>query len=241
MKKFFAVLAVLAVILCVAAPSADAQIANVKSEFRQGNLYFLDYAGGTIFYIDGTNGLLNIDQAKFASQATQTISIPVTQIRSNAGAALTAAETAGTFDITIGTNTILVNGEVTDNETEASVAYAQVALPANYVAGTDVSLVLPSALIKTGSPTNNGSTLDLEVYLQSNAGAVGSDLCATAAVTYAALDTWYDKTFTITGTTLVPGGILNLKITSNVIDSEAGAGTIILNLAAPKMSMSTKG
>jgi hypothetical protein len=181
-----------------------------------------------------------ISRSKLAEDALAPFPVPLEAIKSNAGAALTAAETAGTFDITVGTNTLVANGEVTDNETEVSVAYFQFMLPAEYVAGGDVTIRMPAALIKTGSPTNNGSTLDIEVFEQTNATA-GSDICATAAVTFAALDTWYNKDFTITATDLVAGDVITVKVTSSVVDSEAGGGTIILNLAPPTVLVDIKG
>ena len=220
------------------------------------SIHFTGYPGlgiyssssGVMFIGDQTNGIsctngsgCSVPRSQLAEDALQTYGIPITRIVSNAGAALTAAETAGTFDVTIGTNTYVANGEVTDNETEVSVAYFQFILPPEYVAGGDVTIRMPAALIKTGAPTNNGSTLDLEVYEQSDAGAVGADICATAAVTFAALDTWYNKDFTVTPTGLVAGDVLNVKITSSVIDSEAGGGTIILNLAPPKVLLDVKG
>lgn len=191
--------------------------------------------------VDGDPATNSTPRANLVEDALQVYGIPITRIVAANGAALTAAETAGTFDTTIGTNTMLANGEVTDNETEASVAYFQFVLPPEYVAGGDVTIRLPVSLQVTGTPTNNGSTIDLEVYEQSDAGAVGSDLCATAAQTFAALSTWYNKDFTITATGLVAGDVLNVKITSSVIDSEAGAGTIILNLAPPKVLLDIKG
>jgi hypothetical protein len=204
-------------------------------------------AVATAEILDGTIVNADIDTAaaiarsKLAEDALQVYGIPIVRIVGVAGAALTAAETAGTFDTTIGTNTMLANGEVTDNETEVSVAYFQFVLPPEYVAAGDITIRMPSALIATGSPTNNGSTLDIAVYEQSDAGAVGSDLSGGGAATYAALDTWYNKDFVITATDLVAGDVLNIKITSSVIDSEAGAGTIVLNLAPPKVLIDIKG
>lgn len=201
-------------------------------------------SGGTLDVQSGATVTLPsgaIERDDLATETSAVYGIPINRIVSNAGAALTAAETAGTFDVTIGTNTYLANGEVTDNETEVSVAYTQFVLPPEYVAASSVTIRLPCALIKTGSPTNNGSTIDLEVYEQSDAGAVGSDLVTTAAQTFAALDTWYTKDFVVTGTGLVAGDVINIKITSSVIDSEAGAGTIIFNLAPPKVLLSIKG
>lgn len=183
----------------------------------------------------------DIARSQLVTETSKVYGLPAGSIVSSAGAALTAAETAGTFDITVGTNTIVVNGEVTDNETEVSVAYFQFVLPPEYVSAGSVVIRLPCALIKAASPTDGGSTIDLEVYEQSDAGAVGADLCATAAQTFAAMDTWYTKDFTVTATGLVAGDVLNVKITSTVIDGEAGGGTIIFNLAPPKILLSIKG
>lgn len=188
-----------------------------------------------------TSGALTVDRADLVEDALQPYGISIHDLRQTTGIPLVAAETAGNFDITYGTNTIVANGEVTDNETEVSVVWFQFVLPPEYVAAGDVSIRLPAALIATGSPTNNGSTIDVAVYEQAS-GAVGSDLSTTtAAATFAALDTWYNKDFVITATDLVAGDILNVKITASVIDSEAGAGTIILNLDPPRVLLDIKG
>ncbi len=88
---------------------------------------------------------------------------------------------------------------------------------------------------------DNGSTLDVAVYKQA-AGAVGSDLSTTtAAATFVAVDTWYNKDFVITPTGLVAGDVLNLEITSSIVDSEAGGGTLRLNLQPPLILLDIKG
>lgn len=180
-----------------------------------------------------------IDRSKLAEDA-----LAVYQVRdirnASFGAALTATEAAGTFNWTLGTNTIVLSGEVTDNETETSVGYFQVILPPEYVAAGDVRVRFRSALVATDTPTNNASTFDLSCYEQAD-GAVGSDLVATAAVTYAALDTFYDKDFTVTATGLVAGDILNCKMTAAIVDSEAGAGTITWTADPPKLLLDIKG
>lgn len=60
---------------------------------------------------------------------------------------------------------------------------------------------------------------------------MGSDLVTTAAQSFAALDTWYTKDFVITPTGLVAGDRLSLVLTTSIIDNEAGAGTLIANIA----------
>lgn len=181
-----------------------------------------------------------IARSKLAEDAAAIHGIPLTSVRGATGLALTATETAGGFNILVSTNVLVLQGEVTDNETEVSVCIAELVLPDNYVAGGDITLRLRAALITSGSPTDNGSTLDVEAYLQGDS-AVGSDLCATAAATFAALDTWYNKDFTITPTGLVAGDRLTFKITSSVIDSEAGAGTIICTIAGIKPLLDVQG
>lgn len=181
-----------------------------------------------------------IARSKLAEDALAAHGIPLTSVRGATGLALTATETAGGFNVSVSTNVLVLQAEVTDNETETSVCIAEYVLPDNYVAEGDITVRLRAALIKSGSPTDNGSTLDLSVYKQGDA-AVGSDLCATAAATFAALDTWYNKDFTVTATGLAAGDRLTLKITYAVIDSEAGAGTIIGTLAGVTVLADVKG
>ena len=161
-------------------------------------------------------------------------SIPVTALRLPTGVIMSATEAAGGFNLSVSSNVFTAQAEITDNETEASIALAQIVLPPTYQAGSDLTVRLPCALIKASSPTDNGSTIDLSVYKQAS-GAVGSDIVTTAAQTFAAMDVWYDKDFVVDGRTLNPGDTLNIKITSNVIDSEAGGGTIRLNLDTIKV------
>lgn len=254
MRKFALGLLALAIIASIAVAESGITLPAASNTLK--SIHFTGYPGLGIYSSSAgvmvigdatgagmtcTNGSgCTVARSVLTEDALQTYGIPAGTILSDVGEALTAAETIGTFDITVGTNLILVNGEVTDNETEVSVAYFQFVLPPEYVAAGDVTVRLPAALIKTGGAINNGSTLDLEVYEQTN-GAVGSDLCATVAVTFAALDTYYNKDFTVTATGLVAGDVLTVKITASVIDSEGGGGTLVLNLAPPKILLDVKG
>lgn len=232
---------------------------NVKSKWVDGNLAFCDKDDAVIFTVDGTNRKLTFptgSELEAASGATVDLptgqvdradlvedalvaAVPIT-ILSAAGAALLAAETNGSFNIAVGTNTLLVQGEVTDIETETSVGYALVTLPENYVAAGDIKVRLPVSLVKTGAAVNNASSIDVEAYKQAS-GAVGADICATAAATFAAVDTWYNKDFVVTATGLVAGDKLLLKITAAITDSEAGGGTLRLNIEAPQILCDVKG
>jgi len=183
----------------------------------------------------------SITRAKMIEEALAVFGIPAHGLKSDAGAALLAAETAGTFNISVAANVILVQGEICDNETEVSVGYVQFILPPEYVAAGDVKIQVKTALIKTAAAVNNGSTIDVEVYEQTGNGAVGADLCTTAAQSWAADDTWYTKTFDVTAAGLVAGDILNVKITTSVVDSEAGGGTLRANLDGIAVLLDIKG
>ena len=216
-------------------------VANVQCRWVGGNQYFYDKSGNVIYYIDGTNGKVVFTALDRSSLTEEPLAaaVPITLLKVD-GATLVAAESAGTFNIAIGTNTLLIQGEVCDNETETSVGYALVQLPENYVAAGDITVRLRSAIVKTGAAVNDGSTLDLSAYKQAD-GAVGSDICATAAATFAALDTWYNKDFSITATGLAAGDKLLLKVTSAITDSEAGGGTLRLNIENPVVLCDVKG
>jgi hypothetical protein len=241
----------------------SAGMANVRSEYIDGDLYFYDGSDNVICYFDGTNrklvfpsgSVLDIDatssiasiadgaiaRSKLTEDAlAQAMSVPISALRHTTGVPLTVAETAGGFNVSLSSHVYLAQAEITDNETEVSVCHAQVTLPPEYVAGGDITVRLPVSIVKTAAAVDNGSTIDLSVYKQA-AGAVGSDLCATAAQTFAAVDTWYNKDFTVTPTGLVAGDVLNLEITSSVIDSEAGGGTLRLNMQPPLILLDVKG
>lgn len=192
----------------------------------------------TTTQISGTAG---ITRTQLGEEALAVYGIPAHDLKSNAGAALLAAETAGTFNISVAANVVSVQGEITDNETEVSVGVFQFVLPPEYVAAGDVKVRLKTALIKTGAAVDNASTIDVEVYEQTGNGAVGADLCETAAQSWAAVDTWYTKDFVVTAAGLVAGDILNVKITTNVVDSEVGAGTLRANLDGIAVLLDVKG
>lgn len=132
------------------------------------------------------------------------------------GAALTAAETAGTFNRPVGTNQIWIQGEVSISETEASVGYTTFTLPENYVSGGTITL---RAFVDVqGAGTLGTCTVDFSAYLMTLAtGAVGSDLVTTAATAVSA--TGAAKDFVVTPTSLVAGDKLVIKLTTSIAES----------------------
>lgn len=218
------------------------------------SLHFQGYPGlgiymptpGTV-YIGGTSGGVtftetggSIPRAAMTEDALQAYGVSVFSLRQTTGIPIVPAEVQGNFNLLLSANVYTAQGEVTDNESETSVTMFQIILPDNYVAGGDVKIRLPVAIIKTAAATDNASSIDISAYEQTQ-GAVGADICATAAQVFAAVDTWYNKDFVITATDLVAGDTLNVVITSIIVDSEAGAGTLRLNLDTPKVLLDVKG
>lgn len=138
------------------------------------------------------------------------------------GAALAATETAGDFFRPVGTNQMWIQGEASQNETEASVGYVTLVLPENYVSGGTITL---SAYVDViGSGTLGTCTIDFEAYKMTlTDGTVGSDLVTTAATAVSA--TGAEKTFTVTPTGLVAGDKLVIKMTTSI--AETGNSTTI--------------
>jgi hypothetical protein len=112
-------------------------------------------------------------------------------------------------------------------------------LPAEYDAGQTVTLRLNAGMETTAASTS--CAVDVECYKSDRAGGIGSDICATAAATFAADDTWYNKDFSITATGLAAGDKLLLKVTAVIVDSEAGGGTLRLNIENPVVLCDVKG
>lgn len=158
-------------------------------------------------------------------------SLPLSQVVGSTGLVMTATAADAVFAQLVSSNKRGLTTNLADNGTKTSTGLLQYQLPNNYVPGAPIQVSVASRLLCATGDTiasNNGSDVDCEVYKQSRtAGSVGSDLCATSAQTgFAADDTVYTKTFTITPTGLVPGDMLNIKVVCRAIEAGAEGGTI---------------
>ena len=160
-----------------------------------------------------------VTRVKLAENALDVFPIPLTSVLAEDGAALGIVEEAGTFFRQIGTNQLYLQGEESISETEASVGWFEVYLPANYVAAGDVKI--RAVVDVTGAGTLGTCTIDFEARESDNDGAVGSDICATAATAVTA--TSGAKDFTITATDLVAGDKLVVKMTTSIAESAGSA------------------
>jgi hypothetical protein len=178
-----------------------------------------------------TAAALGIGSQAIGADGVPTFRVPILSFRSTDGAVNVAAA-AGKFGLaaTLGTSHNLVS-EAAQNNTKTDIAFAEVVLPANYVAGQDI-VVTMSAKYTLAAGTAGACTIDLQAYEVSDVGAHGADICATAAQALTAADA--DYAFTLTGTNLAPGDRIALKVTQVIIET-ANGGTVTGSIASVRV------
>lgn len=116
-------------------------------------------------------------------------------------------------------------------------ARAVVELPAEYDAAETVQIRVRGGMVTTVADTS--CTVDIEAHKLDEDGAVGSDLCATAAQSINSL-TKGNKDFTITATTLSPGDRLDVRVTV-VVNDAASVTAVIAELSRVALLLDIKG
>ncbi len=193
-----------------------------------------DYAAGSI----DTNDIAAaaaIARTQLATDALAVFEIPIRSWMAEDGAVLGIAEEAGTFFVQDGTNQMYLQGEVANNETEASVMKTSFTLPHNYVASGGVKLRL--AVDVTGAGTLGTCTIDASAFEQDIDGAVGSELVTTSAIAVTA--TAANKDFVITDAGLVAGDILSIVVTASI--QETASTAIQAIITRTQMLLDVKG
>jgi hypothetical protein len=191
----------------------------VKEDSDTTVLGFLTPDDLGIFMCDGTNW-----QGGAAKQNMVTAtSLAPWEMKSSAGLSLTASDTAGTFHIGTGSVVdagMVLLGEVSNGtvgtDTETSVMTGRLSVPMNYIAGQYFAIALKGNLKGTGAVTATPS-IDLTAKIVDSDGALGADICSTAALTLAS-GAPVTKLFTITPTTIYPGAVIEFSVTT-VVDN----------------------
>jgi hypothetical protein len=179
------------------------------------------------------NGSLSPAKAKSAFLALaelQAFPVPLTNFRvwdamatvlPSAGASDDLGLVGGTF----GTATPSLRTQDCKTLTNSNRARVLVQLPWDYVAGESVTIRLKAGMITTVAGTS--ATVDCEAYKNQEDpdDAIGSDLVSTAAQTINSL-TFANIDFVVTPTTLSPGDILDLRITTAIVDGATGTAVI---------------
>lgn len=148
------------------------------------------------------------------------------------GTTLAASSAAGKFGLTItaGTSEYLLS-EAANSNTKTDTAVIEYLVPANYVAGQNIT-VTTNSVYTLGSGTVGTHTLAAAAYLVTSAGVQGSTLIATAAQSVPA--TAGTQSFTITGTTLVPGS--RLFLTFVLVIQDTGGSNITARINSVTLS-----
>lgn len=153
-----------------------------------------------------------LQRADLTEEPLAVYGLPTALFRQATGIPLAATETAGTFNVDVTGNVQLIKGEVSLNETEVSVGNFQFILPPEYVAAGDVSVRIKHKV--EGIGTLGACTVDVEAFEQDGNGAIGADLVTTTATTMTG--TWATTDFTVTGSGLAGGDILNVVVTTSI-------------------------
>jgi len=107
--------------------------------------------------------------------------------------------------------------------TTTDLARTLLAIPADYVAGTNLTIRLHAGMLTTVADTT--CTVDVQAYIPDEEAGISADLCATAATSINSL-TLADKDFTITGTTIAAGDIIDLELTTVSVHTGTATATI---------------
>lgn len=169
------------------------------------------------------------DRADLTQENLAAYPIPLTEFSTWDALATNLPAAAGNDDLGLVTGTLgtdsptLQAGDLKAAGATTRYARCQVPLPPEYVAGETVQLRVSCGMKTTAADTS--CTIDVQAYETDREGAVGSDLCATAAQDMN--DTAFaDQDFTITATGLAPGDLLDIRLAIACNDGATGTAVI---------------
>lgn len=188
---------------------------------------------------DDLSALLSAAIAATAA-ATTTYPIPLTDARIHDAMDDFLPDTAAQDDMAIitgtpGTDAPTLQGVDFGGTTSDERASFEVILPTDYVAGQSVTVQVRAAMLTTVADTS--CTVDVEAFETDGNGAVGSDLCATAAQSMNSL-TPANLNFTITPTGLAAGDHLIIRLSFAGTDG-TDAGAMIPEISAVNLIVGT--
>jgi hypothetical protein len=140
--------------------------------------------------------------------------------------------TGGTDDLgfytgTLGTDAPTIQtGDLKAAGSTTRYARTIVAVPPEYVAASSFSIVASAGMKTTVADT--AATIDFECRLINSTGGVGSDLVTTSATSINSL-TAADKTFSVTGTSVAVGDMLDIRMA--ILVNDAATGTAVIGAA----------
>lgn len=198
---------------------------------------------GNSLIVEPAATVRGLTRAAMDEESLTPFTVPMTSLRvwDNLGGLLPT--TAATDDLAIVGNTFGTGSPTIETgdlkAAGATTRYARmlVAMPDNYEAAADVVLRLHAGMKTTVADTT--ATVDVEAYKSDEEAGIGSDLVTTAATTINSL-TLSDVDFTISGGTLSPGDLLDIRIAVAVNDGATGTA-VIGQIGAIKLLCDTRG
>lgn len=184
----------------------------------------------------------NIARSALTQDAAAIYGVEMTRLRTWDALATNLPGTAGNDDLglitgTPGTDAPTLQAGDMGGATISRKAAFEFVLPAEYDAGETITLRVHAGMLTTVADAS--ATLDAEVFVVADTGAVGSDICATAAQSINSL-TFANKDFTITPTSRVAGDRLVVILT--VAAEDAGdTGVMIPEITNVELLLDVKG
>lgn len=163
----------------------------------------------------------DLDRSKLAQRATVSFPQNLFSLRVWDAVNTLLPATGGTDDLGLYTGTFgsagnrVKTGDV-KNTTATRYARAFITIPDAYDPAEDVQLRALAGMETTVA--SSSATIDFEAYLVQDDGTLSADLVTTGATSINSLTLAY-KDFTVTATNLVPGSVLDVRITIATNDS----------------------
>jgi hypothetical protein len=175
--------------------------------------------------IECTDGMA---RTELDEEANAPYTVPLTQLRTWDALATNLPGTSANDDLGLYTGSLATDAptiETGDCKTLTATRYArfQFPLPVEYVSGGSITVRINGGMKTTVAGTS--AAVDVETYLCDRDGAVGSDLCSTAAQSINNL-TLADKDFVITPTGLNAGDMLDIRVAIAIVDAATGTAVI---------------
>lgn len=167
----------------------------------------------------------------FKDHRSADISIGIGEVRGATGLVTTATPADNVWAYSVATNVHSLVSNTADGATKTANGAVRVKLPSGWKTGQTLTVRLSVKLVAvTGTGVaDNGSDIDVLAFKQT-ALAISADLCSTAAQTFAATNTRYDKDFTIDPASLAADDVLNINVVGRAIENDAGNGTLQVQL-----------
>lgn len=169
-----------------------------------------------------------IPRSKLAQDTFAPYAIPLTDLRVHDNFTALLPQTAASDDLaiietTFGTNAARLQTSDAKTTSVTQRCRFNFPLPPEYDDGQSILIRVRGGMNTTIS--DGTATVDVECYAHDGDGAVGSDLCATNALTINVISK-ANKDFTITPTGLSPGDMLDVRVTIAITDTATGTAVI---------------